>query len=92
MINFVIEITLTVSIQKKEGKCFPPQYSVFTQPVQLFVFCVIFLFVRCKNSGELFQRKGPREEKRVAKNNIMYIIMYTIDAIHMLHFCQPTAN
>lgn len=69
----------------------PPIFSIYTT-CTIICFCVIFLFVRCKNSGELFQRKGPREEKRVAKNNIMYIIMYTIDAIHMLHFCQPTAN
>ena len=91
VINFVIEIILTVSIQKKEGKCFPPILSIYTT-CTIICFCVIFLFVWCKNSGELFQRKGPREEKRMAKNNIMYIIMYTIDAIHMLHFCQPTAN
>lgn len=37
----------------------------------------------------LFQRKGPQKEKRMAKNNILYIIMYTSVTIYMVHFCHP---
>lgn len=62
LVNFVIEITLIVSIHKKEGKCFR-QYSVFTQPVQLFVFVWFFCLYGVKILV-LFQRKGPQKEKK----------------------------
>lgn len=70
--------------KENEGKYFP-QYSVYTQPVQLFVFVWFFCLYGVKILA-LFQSKGPQKEKRMAKNNIMY----TIDIISMLHFfCHP---
>lgn len=73
--------------KENEGKYFP-QYSVYTQPVQLFVF-VWFLCLHGVKILALFQSKGPQKEKRMAKNNIMY----TIDIISMLHFfLSPTVN
>lgn len=69
---------------------FSPIFSIYTI-CTIICFCVVFCLYGVKILG-LFQRKGPQKEKRMAKNNIMYIIMYTIDAIHMVHFCQPTVN
>lgn len=71
---------------------FPPIFSIYTT-CTIICFCVVFCSYGVKIWGSYSKEKGPQKEKKMAKNNIMYIIMYTIDTIHMLHFCQtPTVN
>lgn len=90
MINFVIEIILIGSIQKKKSKCIPiPSLisSIYTTCTIISV-SVVYCLHGVKIQG-LFQTKGPRKEKSMANNNNMYIIMSEIDDIHMLQLSTP---
>lgn len=84
MVNFVIEINV---VRYKKKVNVSPIFSIYTTCTSI-CFCVF-----CSYGVKmlvLFQRNRPQKEKRMAKNIIMYISMYTVDTIHMIHLSQPT--
>lgn len=82
MNKFVTEIALDHVHTKTE---YFPLYSVYTQPVQLLFLWDFFLFVCCKNFGIVSKGKGHEKRKTMAKNNILYMVMYTSESSSILH-------
>lgn len=66
----------------------PPQYSVFTQPVQLFVFVSFFCSYGVKIRGNYFKEKG--HEKRKEWPRIILCISLCIQL--MLFICYIFVN